>query len=185
MSEIFVVEERHRWHDAGMNEHLIMTILGADRPGLVRTLAATVSAHGASWQESKMARMAGQFAGILRVDCPKSRVVELSQALQELGQEGISIQLIHQPSEAAAPRKVWQMELVANDRAGIVHELTDAISRCGGNVEEWTTALESAAMAGHPLFRASCRVSLPDSVGEPQLRRELETLSDDLSVEIH
>jgi glycine cleavage system regulatory protein len=168
-----------------MNEHLIMTLLGTDRSGLVRDLAATVAAHGASWQESKMARMAGQFAGILRVDCPPSRIAELSAALQALASEGLSIQLIHQASESPTVRKIWQMELVANDRPGIVHELTDAISRCGGNVEEWATELESAAMAGHPLFRASCRVSLPDAVGEEQLRRELETLSDDLSVEIH
>jgi glycine cleavage system regulatory protein len=168
-----------------MKQTLIMTILGADRSGLVRSIAELVAAHHASWQESRMARMAGQFAGILRVDCPSDQVESLSAALQQLSGEGIQIQLIREPMPIAEPRHVWHIDVVGNDRAGIVHELTQAIAHCGGNVEELFTGLESAAMSGHPLFRATGKVSLAGPGTEAALRNAIETLSDDLSVEIH
>ncbi len=168
-----------------MNHTLIMTILGADRSGLVRSIAGIVAAHQASWQESRMARMAGQFAGILRVDCPVDQVETLSAALQELSVEGIQIQLIREALIEAEPRKLWHIDVVGNDRAGIVHELTQAIAHCGGNVEELITGLESAAMSGHPLFRATGKVSLAGDGTDAALREAIESLSNDLSVEIH
>ncbi len=168
-----------------MKETLIMTVLGADRTGLVRSIAAIVAAHQASWQESRMARLAGQFAGILRVDCPKDQVAALAMALQQLAVEGIQIHLIQEPTPSAEDRRVWHIDVVGNDRAGIVHELTQAIAQCGGNVEELVTGLESAAMSGHPLFRASGKVSLCGTSDELPLRTAIENLSDDLSVEIH
>jgi glycine cleavage system regulatory protein len=168
-----------------MKQTLIMTVLGADRTGLVRSIAAVVAAHQASWQESRMARLAGQFAGILRVDCPVGQVDALSLALQELAGEGIQIQLIKEPAAAAEERRVWHIDVVGNDREGIVHEMTQAIAHCGGNVEELRTGLESAAMSGQPLFRASGKVSLAGHGDESVLRAAIENLSDDLSVEIH
>jgi glycine cleavage system regulatory protein len=168
-----------------MKQSLIMTILGADRTGLVRSIAAVVAQHQGSWQESRMARLAGQFAGILRVDCPTEQVDALSAELQKFAGEGIQIHLILEPTPAAEDRRTWHIDVVGNDRAGIVHELTQAIAQSGGNVEELTTGLESAAMSGHPLFRASGKVSLPGNSDEALLRQAIENLSDDLSVEIH
>ena len=46
-----------------MKSYLVMTVLGNDRPGLVRSLADTVASHGGNWLESRMARLAGQFPG--------------------------------------------------------------------------------------------------------------------------
>jgi glycine cleavage system regulatory protein len=168
-----------------MKQTLIMTVLGSDRTGLVRSIAALVAAHGASWQESRMARLAGQFAGILRVDCPEAAVDALSRALRELAVEGIQVQIIAEKVADALPRHVWHIDVVGNDRPGIVHEMTEAIARAGGNVEELLTGLESAAMSGHPLFRATGKVSLGGDSGEALLRAAIEALSDDLSVEIH
>jgi glycine cleavage system regulatory protein len=47
---------------------LVLTVIGPDRPGLVEAIADVVAAHGASWLESRMAHLAGQFAGILQVE---------------------------------------------------------------------------------------------------------------------
>lgn len=132
-----------------------------------------------------MARMAGQFAGILRVDCPTEHVDALSVALRQLAGEGIQIHLTREPVPPIEDRRIWHIDVVANDRAGIVHELTQAIAHCGGNVEELITGLESAAMSGHPLFRAKGKVCLSGHGGEVALREAIENLSDDLSVEIH
>ncbi|MGL4399643.1 MAG: glycine cleavage system protein R, partial [Luteolibacter sp.] len=64
-----------------MTHSIVMTVLGGDRPGLVNSLAATVASHGGNWLESRMARLAGQFAGIVRIECPAATVDALIAAL--------------------------------------------------------------------------------------------------------
>ena len=51
-------------------DHLVLTVIAEDQPGLVERIAQCISEHGGNWLESRMSRMAGQFAGILRVDVP-------------------------------------------------------------------------------------------------------------------
>ena len=68
-----------------MNQSLILTVIGPDRTGLVEAVARHVTAHGGNWLESRMARLAGKFAGILRVQVPDEQVDELTSALRDLG----------------------------------------------------------------------------------------------------
>ena len=42
-----------------MEESLVMTVMGEDRPGLVEALARTVSERGGNWLESRMSHLAG------------------------------------------------------------------------------------------------------------------------------
>ncbi|HBE22042.1 MAG TPA: hypothetical protein DDW21_00990 [Verrucomicrobiales bacterium] len=168
-----------------MKHTLVMTILGADRTGLVRSIAAIIQEHKASWQESRMARLAGQFAGILRVECPEESLETLIEALSSLNNQGICINVIREEAIVLERPKILSIDVVGNDRPGIVHQMTLAIAESGGNVEELVTGLESAAMSGHLIFRASGKVSFSSLSDEAQLRRAIESLSDDLSVEIH
>ena len=46
------------------------TVIGRDRPGLVQRLASLVADHGGNWLESRMSRLGGEFAGILRLTVP-------------------------------------------------------------------------------------------------------------------
>ncbi len=168
-----------------MNHSLVMTILGADRQGLVRAIASIVAEHKGNWQESRMARLAGQFAGILRVDCPQSEIEGLKSALLALDNQGIHIKFSEEPQIVQAERRLITIDVVGNDRPGIVHQLTHAIADAGGNVEELVTSLESAPMSGQPLFRASGKISLLVDGDEQKLLSAIEHLSDDLSVEIY
>jgi glycine cleavage system regulatory protein len=66
---------------------LILTVVGPDRPGLVRALAEAVAARNGSWLESRMARLAGQFAGIVLVEAPDA----LLDDLRTLENQGLRI----------------------------------------------------------------------------------------------
>ena len=56
-----------------MQRMLVMTVIGPDRPGLVDTVAGLVAEHEGNWLESRMSRLGGHFAGILRVEVPASK----------------------------------------------------------------------------------------------------------------
>ena len=63
--------------------HLVLTVIGADRPGLVSAVSAPVERHGGSWQQSQMARLAGEFAGIVLVSVPEAAVEALEADLRK------------------------------------------------------------------------------------------------------
>src|SRR5687767_15922282 len=97
---------------------LVLTLLGPDRPGLVEAVADTIAAHGGNWLESRMAHLAGRFAGILRVELPAERLPGLEEALARLQSRGLRITV--EPSAAerppAQPARIMALELVGLDR---------------------------------------------------------------------
>jgi len=61
----------------GMNKSLVLTLIGPDRPGLVDALAEVVENNGGNWVESRMAHLAGKFAGVLRINIAADKVDRL------------------------------------------------------------------------------------------------------------
>ena len=50
-----------------MKTYLVVTITCPDRPGIVERLTELLVAHAANWEESRMARLGGDFAGIVKI----------------------------------------------------------------------------------------------------------------------
>ncbi|MCH7226085.1 glycine cleavage system protein R [Haloferula sp. A504] len=165
-----------------MNACVVLTVLAPDRPGIVKALSETVAAHDGNWLESRMARLAGHFAGILRVECPDDRADALIKALESL--EGVSIQATREEPASTPEVELVKLEVVGNDRPGIVRELSAAIAATGANLEELQTTLESAPMAGHPIFQARGTVALPEGLSSSDLIAAIENLGADLSVTV-
>ena len=165
-----------------MNACVVLTVLAPDRPGIVKSLSETVAAHDGNWLESRMARLAGHFAGILRVECPDSRADDLIKALESI--EGVSIQATREDPFEAREVELLKLEVVGNDRPGIVRALSASIAATGANLEELQTTLESAPMAGHPIFHARGTVALPDGLAPDVLITAIEDLGADLSVTV-
>ncbi len=168
-----------------MNRLLVMTIIGQDRPGLVESVAALVAKHDGNWLESRMSRLGGHFAGILRVEAPAPSADPLIHALQGLSGQGLTI-VIHadKPAPEGAPARLSRLEIVGHDRPGIVSQISHVLAEHGVNVEELETERTSAAMSGELLFRARAKLSLPASCDSSRVQKELERLAEDLIVDI-
>ena len=160
---------------------LVLTLIGPDRPGLVEAVAAVVASHGGNWLESRMARLAGKFAGILRIEVPGDKAAALQAALADLDARGLKV--VGEPSggvgEATSGRTL-DLELVGLDRPGIVREISQLLANSGANVEELATDRTSAPMSGEMLFQAKARVRLPSNADLSTLRAALERLASDL-----
>jgi glycine cleavage system regulatory protein len=162
---------------------LILTVIGPDRPGLVRDLSEAVAARGGSWLESRMARLAGQFAGIVLVQAPESLLDDLraleSQGLRIVAQSGA-------PGEAAAAAEpLLALEVVGNDRPGIVRDIAQILAGNGVNIEELTTGVASGSFSGGTLFRVTALVRAPSAAAVDTVRAGLERLGNELMVDIH
>jgi len=176
-----------------MNARLVLTVIGPDRPGLVDRLSATIAQSQGSWQKSRMARLAGQFAGIVEVDVPTDAVSLLTAALADLA--GLSVQVHaadpsafgapgHAVDAAQTPPRTARLAFVGQDRPGLVQAISRVLAQAGVNVDELDTRTFLAPMSGVPVFEAEAAVHLPPALALDTLRAALEAVARDLVVDV-
>lgn len=168
-----------------MTQFLVLTVLGEDRPGLVESLSQMIAAHEGNWLESRMSRLAGKFAGILRASVPRAQAEALSKALQGLELEGLSVMLEWSQAEEPVMQHRWlKLDLVGIDRPGIIREIAQALAWRNINIDELYTTYDSAPMSGEVLFKAMAQLRVPHDVMIDELRQNLEQIAHDLMVDI-
>ncbi len=165
---------------------LVLTVIGEDRPGLVESLAEVISTHDGNWDKSRMARLAGHFAGVVQIHLPDDRADALIAALPGLADRGLSASVVDSDLSLVSVdhRQSIRLELVGQDRPGIVREISSALAALGVNVQDLRTVVESAPMSGEALFRAEAELAPPEDVPLESIRSALENLADELMVDI-
>lgn len=168
-----------------MTVPLVVTLNGVDRPGVVARVAERAREHGGSWQESRFAHLAGRFAGVVRLDVAEASLAELERALRELdgGDLHVTVERGEVVPPPAGPRLT--LELVGQDRPGIVRDVSAVLARHGVNIDELETEVESASMSAELLFHARASLVLPEGSDVDALRADLERLANELMVDLH
>ncbi len=161
-----------------------MTVLGPDRPGHIEAIASLVAAHGGNWLESRMARLASQFAGIVHVEIPTAAVAPLSADLAKLRERGLTVIIQNEQSASNPPRRHLRLALEGQDRPGIVREISAVLARLGCSVDQLETQRRSAPMSGECLFVAVADIHLPDGLEASAVRKAIEDLAADLMVDV-
>jgi glycine cleavage system regulatory protein len=131
-----------------------------------------------------LARLAGEFAGIVRVEAPAARVAALTASLRELETQGLRVTIAASHADEEVKRAGVKLELLCLDRPGIVSEVTAAISSLGVNIEEFESGLVEAAFTGQPMFMATLRLHAPQTLVRDELRRRMEKLASEMIADI-
>ena len=168
-----------------MQASLVITILGPDRAGLVKSLSETLNRFQGSWTESRMSHLAGKFAGILQVSVPTDKVDELTTALQALQSDGLQVSIEKVDQDKVAPAKEISLELLGQDRPGIIRDITEQLAHLNVNIEDLESQVEEASMSGGTLFRAQLKLGLPENVTTDAVQDSLESMSDQFMVDIN
>lgn len=163
-----------------MNIPLVITFVGPDRAGLVSSISDAVAAHGGTWLESRLARLAGQFAGVVRADAPEARAPALEKALAAL--PGLKLTVTRGGAQEPAKRRL-RLELLGLDRPGIVRDATRALAALGVNIAEFESGLRPAPFSGAPMFHATALLEAPENVAPEAVRQALEGLAGELTAE--
>ncbi|MEO2046742.1 MAG: ACT domain-containing protein, partial [Pirellulales bacterium] len=166
-------------------------VIGKDKPGLVEAIAKVVADHDANWVESRMAHLAGQFAGILRVEVERDRASQLVTNLKGLNQLGLE-SIIHSDADKNSDAELgnshegltFRLELLGQDQPGIVRQISQVLATHCVNVEQFQSERIRAANTGQALFRASAQLRLPTGTEESNLRQALEHVAADMMVDL-
>lgn len=166
-----------------MKTRVILAVVGSDRPGLTQALADAVFRAGGNWLESQLSRLAGKYVGSVLVELEPDRQPAFEQQIREVDATGLHVSIVAAGDESPASGETVLIELVGQDRPGIVLELTAALAELKVNIEDFGTSAENSAWSGERLFRASARVRLPAGTSTEQVQTALESISGDIMVD--
>lgn len=168
-----------------MSTSIVLTVISEDHPGVVESLSELLAEHGGNWTESSMLSLAGQFAGILLASVPDQRAEAFVEGLAKLESAGMQIVARRSgPAPGPTAEREFTLDLVGQDRPGIVHDITRILSKHQVNVQELETHCQSASMSGENLFLAHARLLIPANASIDDLQDELEDLANELMVDI-
>lgn len=164
---------------------LVLTILGEDRQGLVNTLSQILQEHQANWSESRMVHLAGKFAGVLLVSLPEQQLASLQSSLEALKAKGLQVVVEQSELPEASADQTLKVELLGQDRPGIIHDISLQLAKLNVNIEELESEQRIASMSSEVLFYAQLELALPKNVSPEAVQDSLEELSDQLMVDLN
>lgn len=161
--------------------HLVISCIGPDKTGLVDTLSTIISKHQGNWQVSSLHHLSGFFAGVIEVAVESAHSASLINELKTIS--GLRCQIEMAEPDLASTAANLVLEITANDRAGIVQEVSSVIHHKDGNLIKLVSSTDSAAYTGQNIFKATVEIAInEDSIDA--LVSALEQIANDLMVDI-
>jgi len=166
--------------------HLILTAVGPDQVGLVEKISQFIVQHGCNIEDSKMAVFCGEFALIILITGESGTLVKTANAYHELEiHTGLTISIktpsTRKPTESFLP---YRLTASCMDHPGIVHKLSQILSRHGVNIESMETKTYAAPVSGTPIFRLEAVVSIPAKTNINALRERFAEIQREENIDV-
>lgn len=161
-----------------MNDFLVITAVGEDRPGIVDELSRIMLDNELNIEESRMSILGGEFAIILLVSGDRAQIDHISQQQQQL-EQALGLKLMIKVTRARQPKQhvsPYTISVVGMDHPGIVQRLAHFLARHNINIQDMKTDSQPAAHTGSPLFTVDMRVDIPASLAIEPLREDFLAL---------
>ena len=168
-------------------EYLVTTVVGPDRRGIVEQITAVVSNNQANIEESRMARLGGEFAVIMLISLPGAKEEDLMAGLDQLKEQNLTVLI--RPTNLSRLEKFqgyvpYEISVIGADHEGIVHSVARYLASERINIETMDTHVTQAPITGTPLFSMQATVQAPPELTLQQLRQKLAEVGDELGVDI-
>ncbi|MBN1994996.1 MAG: transcriptional regulator [Anaerolineae bacterium] len=168
-------------------EYLVATVVGPDRRGIVEKITAVMVDYQANIEESRMARLGGEFAVIMLLSLSGEKEEALLTGLDTLKEHGLTI--ITRPTNMSRLVRFqgyvpYEISVFGADHEGIVHNVAHYLTSERMNIETLDTRVTQAPVSGTPLFSMRAIVQAPPELTLPQLRQKLAEVGDELCVDI-
>jgi glycine cleavage system regulatory protein len=163
---------------------LVLSVVGSDRPGLTRALAAAVLSAGGNWLESHLSRLGGLYVGSVLVELEEERFDALRLAVGAVDAHGLEVRIAPAVEGSGGAGEAFRFGLVGQDRPGIVDQVTAVLGSLGANIETLDTWIGVEPHAGAPLFNMEAQLRLPPELPASRVQAALEEISAEIMVDI-
>jgi glycine cleavage system transcriptional repressor len=165
--------------------HLVISALGNDRPGIIDALSKAVFDLGLNITDSRMTVLGGEFAILLLVDGQWNQLAKLEDSVGEM-EQSLGLTIVTRRTEPKSPSSTllpYAVEVVSLDHPGIVHHLARFFSERGINIEDMSTTSYAAAHTGTPMFAVNMHVGIPSDIHIAALRDDFMGFCDGMNLD--
>lgn len=168
-----------------MRNHLVISAVGADRPGLVERLSKAVLDGGCNIEDSRMTVLGGEFAAMLLISGQWNNIAKVENSVERVGGElGLTVATKRTEGQRARRHLMpYAVDVVALGHPGIVYNLAHFFSSRDISIEDMTTSSYAAAHTGAPMYAVRLVVDIPSSLQIAALRDEFLDFCDELNVD--
>lgn len=166
-----------------MTNTFIVNFVGTATPSTIRQLAAITHENDGKWLISKVNFIEDQVAAVIKVEIPLAQAQIVKDAFQSY--PDLLVQIVDCDTKPPREETVFQLRLDANDRYGIVNEITHVLDNQGINILDMDCQRVFIAGGGgisSSLFTANMAIRLPPEIAIDDVAKELESLSEDTRV---
>lgn len=166
-----------------MRSNFITTVYGPDVPGVVKLLAETTRFFGGEWLTSKVIKLDGQLAAIMSVVVDRDKEVKLKSTLET---KFPGLQFIYSPPHHATVKEKKTIKLVVDciDRPGLTKDLSNILANLDIVVESMECKRFIMDGIDDTVFSADLTLSVPEIAQSEIIADEIETLSEDVRVNV-
>jgi glycine cleavage system regulatory protein len=165
-------------------KNLIISFICPDRSGLVSTLSSLIKQHQGNWQTSSLHHLSGYFAGIIEVSVANEDTEKLITDINSIDGMQTQVAITSPKLTNENEQATIELELTANDRTGIIQDISSVIHHQGGNLLKLVSVQDNAPHSGQLIFKAKAKIAVVEQNIAP-LIEQLENLADDLIVDIN
>ncbi|WP_288368158.1 ACT domain-containing protein [uncultured Alcanivorax sp.] len=155
-----------------MDQLIVISALGTDRPGIVQALSKAVLEYDGNIMDSRMTVLGGEFAVLMLVAGSAATLDSLEAGQQQLADQlnlRITLKRTRAP-EASSAALPYEVEVVAMDNPGIVHEIAHFFSGRNINIDDLHTGTYAAPHTGTRMFSLHLTLSMNAEHSVAQLR---------------
>ncbi|PJC88027.1 transcriptional regulator [Vibrio sp. HA2012] len=166
-----------------MSSTFIVNFVGKASPTTIKHLSAITHENGGKWLISKVNFIEDQVAAVIKVELPKANEQVVKDAFAD--NKDLVVQFVDTDPTTHDKEEVFNLRLDANDRAGVVNEITQVLDGQGIRILDMDCQRVFIAGGGgvsNSLFTANLAIKLPADVTIEDVTKELESLSEDTRV---
>lgn len=168
-----------------MSNHLVISAVGNDKPGIVQELTKQILDSGCNIQDSRMTILGGEFAIILLISGNWNAIAKVEDSLPRAAERlGLTLTCKRTESRAKQANTLsYHVDALAIDQPGIVHRVAEFFSSRGINIESLNSDTYNAAHTGTPMFALTMTVNIPADQSIAQLRDQFLDFCDMLNMD--
>ncbi|OGT65844.1 MAG: glycine cleavage system protein R [Gammaproteobacteria bacterium RIFCSPLOWO2_02_FULL_47_50] len=168
-----------------MDNYLVVTALCKNRPEDLEQFTRTIKEIGCSISESRMTVLGSEFCIQMMLSGPWDSIAKIEDLLPRLGDK-LSISFMAQrtaPARMSGKLMPYAIDVVAVDRAGIVHDIVNFIHENKIVIQELQTNTYKAATTGATMFSLHLAINIPADFSIAGIRGDFMEFCDQLNLD--
>ncbi len=168
-----------------MTKYIVITAVGADRPGIVHTCSRAFKDCGCNIEDSRMSVLGGEFAMITLLSGSWDSLAKVDDVLPRLQKE-LDLRFTAKRTDEKVRKQTampYGIEVVSIDHPGIVHDIARFFSERNISITDLQTGSYAAAHTGTDMLTLSMTVNVPSDLSIGQLRGEFLEFCDQLNLD--